>query len=309
MIRNVTTSVGASSGHTGKTTGLLVLMLVVSVPVFGQGLKKKYESQMGLSLNFDKITWTYDDRMDFDGDGRPEWVLERVDEQGKRIEFLVVRQEDRSVLWQLGEEELETLGLDTEVPFLGFFSLGSDLPSSGVVVFGGRAAGFLQGIDPATNQSLFVFPGPPPRHMSKAASADTLQYALFDVDGDDYVDLIFNDPVTQTVQVWGIEATGTATEADIETALLRLFASYPNPFLTSTTISYALDQAGPVRLTVYDALGREVRTLVDGQQAVGWHAVVWDGRDAEGQAVASGMYFYRLRVGEAVTSRQAIRVK
>lgn len=307
MIREVTTSVGGAWCHTGKTTGLLVLTLLMSVPVFGQGPVKKYQSAMGLSLNFDKITWKYGDRMDFDGDGTPEWVLERVDEQGKRIEFLVVKQEDQSVLWQLDEGELGALGLDMEIPFLGFFSWAPD--DAPLCVFGGRAAGFLQVINPATNRSLFVLPQTTTRHMSKAASSDTLHYAILDIDGDDYIDLIFNDPATQTVQVWGIETTNTAAETDIEKVLLRLFAGYPNPFRMSMTISYALDQAGPVRLTVYDALGREVRTLVDGQQEVGRHAVVWDGHDDGGQAVASGMYFYRLRVGEAVASRQAIRVK
>ncbi len=62
-------------------------------------------------------------------------------------------------------------------------------------------------------------------------------------------------------------------------------------------------------ITVYDVLGQAVRTLVDQEQPIGTYHVAWDRHDAGGQAVASGTYFYRLRVGEAVSSKQAIRVR
>ncbi len=62
-------------------------------------------------------------------------------------------------------------------------------------------------------------------------------------------------------------------------------------------------------ITVYDLLGRAVRTLVDEPQPIGTYHITWDGRDAGGRAVASGTYFYRLRVGDAMANKQAIRVK
>ncbi len=107
----------------------------------------------------------------------------------------------------------------------------------------------------------------------------------------------------------GAEATNTATEEDIEAAQPSLFQSYPNPFRTTTTIAYAIEQPGPVTITVYDALGRAVKTLVDTHQPAGTHAVTWDGRDAGGKAVAAGMYVYHLRVGETTSSQQVIRVR
>ena len=65
-----------------------------------------------------------------------------------------------------------------------------------------------------------------------------------------------------------------------------------------------------MRLQVYNALGQEVRTLVDGFQEMGVQAVVWDGRDTSGQEVSSGVYFYRLEVaGKYVEGRRMLLAK
>ncbi len=75
--------------------------------------------------------------------------------------------------------------------------------------------------------------------------------------------------------------------------------TFPNPFNSSTQILFHLAQAGPVQLSLYDLAGQKVRILVEGHWPAGTHQVKWDGRDEEGQAVASGVYFYRLQ-GEDV---------
>jgi|GEM_PF-4968024 len=73
--------------------------------------------------------------------------------------------------------------------------------------------------------------------------------------------------------------------------------NYPNPFNPETQIVYSLPEAGRVRLTVYNALGQEVRTLVDEARGPGRHAIRWDGRDEAGREVSSGVYLYRMEVG------------
>jgi len=73
-----------------------------------------------------------------------------------------------------------------------------------------------------------------------------------------------------------------------------LAGAYPNPFETSTTISFHLAQAGPVTLAVYGIDGRKIRTLASGRWQAGVHPVRWDGRDGEGRATAAGVYFIRL---------------
>jgi hypothetical protein len=89
---------------------------------------------------------------------------------------------------------------------------------------------------------------------------------------------------------------GGSTEAPVEYTLRQ---NYPNPFNPSTAIRYSLAAPGLVKLRVYNLLGQEVATLVDGQMTVGEHTTVWNGRDAHGMSVASGIYFYRLEASAA----------
>jgi photosystem II stability/assembly factor-like uncharacterized protein len=74
----------------------------------------------------------------------------------------------------------------------------------------------------------------------------------------------------------------------------ELSQNYPNPFNPTTQIAYAVPKASFVRLTVYNVLGQEVATLVNAEQEVGHVTAVWDGHNSAGQAVGSGLYFYRI---------------
>lgn len=75
---------------------------------------------------------------------------------------------------------------------------------------------------------------------------------------------------------------------------------YPNPFNPRTTLRYHLPESRAVRLAVFDLSGRLVRVLSDGPEAAGRHAVAWDGRDAAGREVGSGVYLARLDCGGEV---------
>ncbi len=74
----------------------------------------------------------------------------------------------------------------------------------------------------------------------------------------------------------------------------RLDQNYPNPFNPSTTIRFDLPEAGRVRLAIYDLMGREIAVLMDEKRNGGECEVRWDGRDARGLSVPSGVYLYRL---------------
>ena len=89
----------------------------------------------------------------------------------------------------------------------------------------------------------------------------------------------------------------------------RLFANYPNPFNPSTRIRYALKEEGPVTLQIFNVLGQEVRTLVDGVETAGDKTVVWDGRNTAGMPVPSGTYFYRIVAGNFVQAKTMILLK
>jgi hypothetical protein len=72
------------------------------------------------------------------------------------------------------------------------------------------------------------------------------------------------------------------------------FAIGPNPFGIATTVRYLLPAPEPLEITVYDPAGRRVRKLLSGPQPAGEGSVTWDGRNDDGEAVSSGVYFYRV---------------
>ncbi len=85
--------------------------------------------------------------------------------------------------------------------------------------------------------------------------------------------------------------------------------NYPNPFNPTTQIRYELPRSGYVSLTIFNALGQEVRRLVEKQQAAGYYDVTWNGRDQNGKPVPSGVYHYRLQVGDFVTTKKMLMAK
>ncbi len=90
-----------------------------------------------------------------------------------------------------------------------------------------------------------------------------------------------------------------------------LNANYPNPFNPETTISFSANYQGfrQVTLEVYDISGRKIQTLFSGPLDAGQYRFKWNGRNALGQASASGMYFYRLTSGSNVISRKMILLR
>ena len=83
----------------------------------------------------------------------------------------------------------------------------------------------------------------------------------------------------------------------------RLHGNWPNPFNASTTIAFDVARTAPVRLVVYDVLGRRVRVLHSGETlTAGQYRTAWNGRDDEGRPAASGVYLYRLIAGEDFTA-------
>jgi hypothetical protein len=84
---------------------------------------------------------------------------------------------------------------------------------------------------------------------------------------------------------------------------------FPNPCSRSPVIRYSLAQKSKVMLKVYDALGREVRTLVNGTQLAGAASVVWDGRNSQGRVAGAGTYFCRLQIGGQEQVRRMVLVR
>ncbi len=83
-----------------------------------------------------------------------------------------------------------------------------------------------------------------------------------------------------------------------------ILQNFPNPFNNSTMITFAITESKPVKLEVYDSIGRKVATLVDGQLESGYHTINFDAA-----GLASGMYIYRIITGELTRSKKMLLIK
>ncbi|MBT3760635.1 MAG: T9SS type A sorting domain-containing protein, partial [Candidatus Marinimicrobia bacterium] len=113
---------------------------------------------------------------------------------------------------------------------------------------------------------------------------------------------------------FGIEPLTTGSivvyNEDAVPTQFTLNQNYPNPFNPNTTIEFSVPRATSLTITVYDIMGREVRTLVDNSNILeGYYSVVWDGMDSSGQIVSAGLYIYSLQ-GEGISiTRKMIMMK
>ncbi len=99
---------------------------------------------------------------------------------------------------------------------------------------------------------------------------------------------------------------GNAPELPVD---YSLFQNYPNPFNPNTIVRFSVPQTNLVNLTIYNALGEEVRTLFLGQVERGTYAVQWDGKDNAGSTVTSGMYIYKMTAGSFSQSKKMMFIK
>jgi len=139
---------------------------------------------------------------------------------------------------------------------------------------------------PPGNYRVFALrPGYSATEASWGAS-DTLEVKLGDGEDAEGVSLQLNPVIT------GVSDPGT--EGAVPNSF-GLFQNAPNPFNPETVVRFQVPVRSHVELRVYNLLGQEIRTLVDEIKAPGVHQVVWNGRDNQGQPVASGVYFLQMK--------------
>ncbi len=100
--------------------------------------------------------------------------------------------------------------------------------------------------------------------------------------------------------------TLAAATAQRPPASLQLTGNHPNPFYSHTNITFALPEAAPASLIIYNLTGQVVRKLVDGLRPAGFQQVTWDGRDKFGNEAPTGVYFMRLQTGDQVKVKRMI---
>ncbi len=90
---------------------------------------------------------------------------------------------------------------------------------------------------------------------------------------------------------------------------LNLRPNFPNPLRSSTRIDFSLASGGSATVRVLDTQGRLVRTLLSKELLAGDHSIVWDGRNDEGGALSTGMYYYELEANGQRSSRKAVLLR
>ena len=85
--------------------------------------------------------------------------------------------------------------------------------------------------------------------------------------------------------------------------------NYPNPFNPSTTIEYQVKKPQNVAINIFSINGELVKNLIDEQKASGNYSIKWDGTDNNGITVASGTYFYQIKLNEFLQAKKMILLK
>ena len=140
-----------------------------------------------------------------------------------------------------------------------------------------------------------------------------VNWTLADYNGDGLgnellVELVNNSSAIHSL--WMVTDTPAATAAPtVRGTRIALGQNRPNPMFGETTIRFALPDAAPVHLRVYDVRGRAVATIAQRTMSAGEHMLHWNGRDDAGNRVAQGMYFYELTVGGQRFTRKMMVVR
>jgi len=104
------------------------------------------------------------------------------------------------------------------------------------------------------------------------------------------------------------EESQTILDQEVEKSMLKV-TNHPNPFNPGTNISYTLQNAEHMKVSIYNVQGQLIRTLVDEIQPAGSYTVRWDGLKENGEKAVSGMYMYRIEAGKQTLTQKMILMK
>ena len=145
--------------------------------------------------------------------------------------------------------------------------------------------------------------------------ADILMNSLSEGQELDYVRGIFNFSYgTYKIQTRDVDDIGTTMGVNDDVAVnpydYELHNNFPNPFNPETQIRFSIGSSEVVKLTIYDMMGRQVRSLISGESyGPGFHVVNWEGLNNKGEKVPSGMYIYRIKAGSFIADKKMVLVK
>ena len=148
----------------------------------------------------------------------------------------------------------------------------------------------LQGQGSVTHQTIYSYTD------NTVLSAETYDYRLADVDYD-------GNKVYHSMTVMGVSPNDVVPET------FTLYPAYPNPFNPTTNIRYDLPENALVNITIYDIMGRSIRSLVNSKQTAGYRSIQWNATNDAGSPVSAGLYLYTIQAGEFRQTRKMVLLK
>ncbi len=124
-------------------------------------------------------------------------------------------------------------------------------------------------------------------------------------DSVDYTDAFFNS-MDDCIETCVLVSIGESNQ--LPTAF-NLYNNYPNPFNPTTQIRYDLPEDARVSITIYDLMGRSIKSLVHSNQTAGYRSVRWDATSDMGEGVSAGMYIYTIQAGEFRQTKKMVLLK
>ena len=160
-------------------------------------------------------------------------------------------------------------------------------------------------------------------NLEISSTADFSDYLTVETVDTAYLDTDYEIDVTVYYRLIAYDDAGNSSEhsvaiditvlwADLGIAIPDEFAihqNYPNPFNPVTTLRYDLPEQGHVRITIYDMLGRDVKTLINEYQDPGYRSIIWDATNDYGKPVSAGMYLYQIQAGEYISTKKMVLLK
>jgi hypothetical protein len=196
------------------------------------------------------------------------------------------------------DEKITNIDNEDKTLVMGLISMAYDPNTADLEVGSGPIAYLTFDVTDPTMESFTVASAdiPKPAHRLMLVWHETNADGQLEVRWNDQLEFSVNVPVT------------SAGNNPIPTSY-ALDQNYPNPFNAGTVISFALPEASRVKVTVFNVLGQTVRVLADNDMEAGVRNVSWDGRDDNGNAASSGVYFYRIAANNFNDTKKMTLIK
>ena len=136
-------------------------------------------------------------------------------------------------------------------------------------------------------------------------TAASLEWTVHVTDG---IDTVEADNAPFSITIDGANALSAYLEGLLPDEF-ALHQNYPNPFNPVTTLRYDLPENAMINITIYDMLGRQVKTLINQTQDAGYRSVIWDSTNDYGKPVSAGIYLYQIQAGEYMQTKKMVLLK